>query len=158
MKKKTGLLCLLLAAVMLLAGCGQQEPEKAAAARETRPLREIVKSAAADAESLAALAEEDLTDMTGIEPEEYSEFVFLQGIGMDGREILAARAADKDAADRLVKQMEAYLERRMKETRNYMPEAYQLQSEAKVRTRNLTVALVVGPDAEKETEAILADE
>lgn len=162
MKKRTGLICALLAALLLLAGCGQQETGKTTAA-ETAPaeklsLRELVDSEAPDAGDLAVLTAEDLTDMLGIVPDDYTEFVFLQSTGMDGREILAIRAANRDAADRVAKQAETYLERRMKETRNYAPEAYRLQSETKVRTRNLTVLLVVGPDAAKEADAILAGE
>ena len=91
-------------------------------------------------------------------PEDYTEFVFLQSEGTDGREILAVRAADKEAAERVAALAEKYLERRMKETRNYAPEAYQLLSEAKVRTKNLTVVLVIGQDASKEADFILAGE
>ena len=47
------------------------------------------------------------------------------------REILVLRAADAEAAQRVRDRVEAYLERRRKETNNYLPEAYKLLMAAK---------------------------
>ena len=59
-----------------------------------------------------------------------TEFVYLQGDGLDGREILALRAADAAAAAHLKEQLDGYLEQRRRETQNYLPEVYQLLSKA----------------------------
>ena len=59
---------------------------------------------------------------------------------------------------RAIRQMENYLEMRRKETRNYLPEAYQLLTQAKVETKGLTAALISGAGAAEETKAILAGE
>ncbi len=156
MKKVMLILCILAAAAILTA-CGGTTEESAATSTAI-PLADKVKSAAAGTEELAELNAEDLSDVLGAEAEDYREFIFLQSDGMDGREILVIRAKDKNAAEKLKGLAENYLERRLNETRNYAPEAYKLLSEAKVQTRNLTVALIVGPDAARETDAILSGE
>ena len=149
---------LLLAAMLLVLGACSA-PEKGAPASDApASLAEKVNMIAEDAGNLAALTAEDLEDVLGAVPADYTEFVFLQSEGMDGRELLAVRAADRDAAGRVAGMAEAYLERRLKETRNYAPEAYKLLSEAKVRTKNLTVVLAVGPNGTQEADFILAGE
>ena len=152
------IMLLLLAALLLVLGACSA-PEKGAPASDApASLAEKVNMIAEDAGNLAALTAEDLEDVLGAVPADYTEFVFLQSEGMDGRELLAVRAADRDAAGRVAGMAEAYLERRLKETRNYAPEAYKLLSEAKVRTKNLTVVLAVGPNGTQEADFILAGE
>lgn len=152
------IMLLLLAAMLLVLGACSA-PEKGAPASDApASLAEKVNMIAEDAGNLAALTAEDLEDVLGAVPADYTEFVFLQSEGMDGRELLAVRAADRDAAGRVAGMAEAYLERRLKETRYYAPEAYKLLSEAKVRTKNLTVVLAVGPNGTQEADFILAGE
>ena len=152
------IMLLLLAAMLLVLGACSV-PEKGAPASDApASLAEKVNMIAEDAGNLATLTAEDLEDVLGAVPADYTEFVFLQSEGMDGRELLAVRAADRDAAGRVAGMAEAYLERRLKETRNYAPEAYKLLSEAKVRTKNLTVVLAVGPNGTQEADFILAGE
>lgn len=152
------IMLLLLAAMLLVLGACSA-PEKGAPVSDApATLAEKVNMTAEDAGNLAALTAEDLEDVLGAVPADYTEFVFLQSEGMDGRELLAVRAADRDAAGRVAGMAEAYLERRLKETRNYAPEAYKLLSEAKVRTKNLTVVLAVGPNGAQEADFILAGE
>ena len=156
MKKAVQILCLLLAAALLTA-CGAQESGKETGG-EILPLTEKVKNAIPDMDELAELTAEDLNDLLGVEAEECREFVFLQSDGTDGREVLAIRARDENAAEKISGMAENYLERRRNETRNYIPELYQLLGGMKVQSRNLTVVLVVGQNAAEETDAILAGE
>ena len=158
--KKSILFLLLILTALLAAGCGESKPDASAqpALDKSVPLNQKVEALFADAKDLSPLDADDLSDAAGIEPEDYSEFVYLQDSGLGGREILVIRAADKDAAGRIVQQMENYLEMRRKETRNYLPEAYQLLAQAKVETKGLTVALISGPSAAEETKAMLAGE
>ena len=155
--KKAILILWLLAAIIAITGCGAQQPKEEPAG-ETIPLAEKVKSVIPDTEELAELTEEDLTDLLGTEPEDCTEFVFLQSDGTDGREVLAIRAKDKNAADRVAGQVRNYLERRRNEMQNYIPELYQLLMKTNVQTGSLTVVLVVGQDAEAESQKILAGE
>ena len=152
------IMLLLLAAMLLVLGACSAPEKGAPASAAPASLAEKVNMIAEDAGNLAALTAEDLEDVLGAVPADYTEFVFLQSEGMDGRELLAVRAADRDAAGRVAGMAEAYLERRLKETRNYAPEAYKLLSEAKVRTKNLTVVLAVGPNGTQEADFILAGE
>ncbi len=121
-------------------------------------LQERVEAAAKDAADLAPFFAEDLADMAGIQPEDYTDFVFLQGDVTEGREILALRAADEAAADRLAGQMQKYLERRREENRNYSPKAFQALSEARVERKGLLLVMISGGDAAAETAALLAGE
>ena len=156
--KRWALVLCAAAAAVLLTGCGAQKEETGKGTADDAPasLLEKVNMVAEDAAGLAPLTAEDLEDVLGIVSEDCRDFVFLQSAGTDGREILVVLAADADAAKRVAEMAEAYLERRLDETRNYAPEAYRLLTQAKVQARNLTVALVVGPDAAKEAEAILS--
>ena len=90
------IMLLLLAAMLLVLGACSA-PEKGAPASDApASLAEKVNMIAEDAGNLAALTAEDLEDVLGAVPADYTEFVFLQSEGMDGRELLAVRAADRD--------------------------------------------------------------
>lgn len=129
----------------------------AAAASITLGERALAATLGAAADLVPFTADE-LADMTGIAPEDCADFIFLQGDGMDGREILAVTAKDKDAGDRVKQQMEAYLQRRRDENRNYAPAAFLLLSDARVVRKGLTVVLISGANAATETELLLAGE
>ncbi len=117
-----------------------------------------VEAAASDAKDLAYFTGDDLLDLLGIEPVEYTELAFMQDTGMSGREIIALYAADEESAGHIGQALNDYLERRRDETRNYAPEAYQALSKAHVERKNLLFVLISGPDAEAETAALLAGE
>lgn len=153
MKKQAPLAALLLAA-LAVSGCGVPDtvPEKAL------PLSQAVEKAAPDAKELASFTAEDLSDALGIEPDEYTEYVYLQDDGFGGREILVIRAADQAAVGRIRQRMETYLEQRRRETRSYLPKVYQLLTAARVESKGLTVALFVGEKAGEEARAFLAGE
>ena len=91
-------------------------------------------------------------------PEEYQEAVYLQSADMSGREIVAFRAKDAEAAKRIAQRLETYLEQRRKEARDYLPDAYRLLTDARVESKRLTVALFVGAKASDESTKFLAGE
>lgn len=180
--KKPGILLVLLLAAILLTGCGSSQPEnpavkETAAAEQTAApvspeaeklqkasdepagsLKAAVEAAVGDAAELAPFTAEELTDMTGIVPEDVADFVFLQGNGMDGREILVIRAKDEASADRVASLLEKYLERRKKEHRDYAPDAYKLLTDAKVERKGLLLAVISGKNAAAELSALLSGE
>ncbi|MBR6185338.1 MAG: DUF4358 domain-containing protein [Clostridia bacterium] len=153
MKKRWIALLMLLS--LLLSGCrtgGGQE-------KALLPLEDAVGKAVSDREDLIAYTGEDLSDLTGILPQDYTEAVFLVGSDtLSGREVIAVRAKDENALKAAAEALKAYLSGRMQETRNYLPDAYKLQSEARVETKNLTAALFIGPNAAEETRAFLTGE
>ena len=174
--KKWMLILLAAMMAMILTGCGAKPAETPAvtekpaeeatdtpaadpAAAAGKTLRELVDSIAKDAADLAPFSADELTDMAGIEPDDYTDFVFLQGSDvMEGREILALRAKDDAAAEKLAEQMEKYLERRREENKNYAPKAYQALTAARVDRKGLLLVMISGGDAEAETAAMLAGE
>ena len=156
MKKKhvIWLIGLMLLAVTL-AGCQGKEAQKAAAL----PLREAVEKALTDKDDLVTYTADDLTDLMGILPEDYTEALFLVGSdSLSGREIIAVRAKDAASLKKTTEALNNYLSQRMEETRNYLPDAYKLQSQAKVESKNLTAALIIGAHSAEETKAFLAGE
>lgn len=180
--KKPGILLVLLLAAILLTGCGSSQPAAPAAKETAVPeqvdasvspeaeqlpktsdepagsLKAAVEAAVGDAAELAPFTAEELTDMTGIVPEDVADFVFLQGNGMDGREILVIRAKDEASADRVASGLEKYLERRKKEHRDYAPDAYKLLTDAKVERKGLLLAVISGKNAAAELSALLSGE
>ena len=180
--KKPGILLVLLLAAVLLTGCGSSQPAAPAAKEAAVPeqtdapvspetarlpeaseetsgsLKAAVEAAVGDATELAPFTAEELADMTGIVPEDVADFVFLQGNGMDGREILVIRAKDEASADRVASLLEKYLERRKKEHRDYAPDAYKLLTDAKVERKGLLLAVISGKNAAAELSALLSGE
>ena len=164
--KKWILILLAVSMVLLLTACGNRTTEDSAATEAPaateeaagKPLRELAVEVIKDAGSLAPFDADDLAEMAGIQPEDYTEFVFLQGDVMEGREVLALRAKDDAAAEKLAEKMEKYLERRRNENRNYAPKAYQALSDARVERKGLTLVMISGGEAGTETAALLAGE
>lgn len=180
--KKPGILLVLLLAAVLLTGCGSSQPAAPAAKETAVPeqtdapvspetarlpeaseetagsLKAAVEAAVGDVAELAPFTADELTDMTGIVPEDVADFVFLQGNGMDGREILVIRAKDEASADRVASGLEKYLERRKKEHRDYAPDAYKLLTDAKVERKGLLLAVISGKNAAAELSALLSGE
>ena len=152
--KKIALLMLALLMALSLTACGQSP--KAASTADT-PLNVLVDNVIAK-DGLFHMPKTDLEDVIGIDPADFKEAVFLQDDGMGGREVLALRAADKNAAARVAAQLENYLAQRQKETRNYLPDAYKLLESASVQTKNLTVVLISGENAADWTTKLLAGE
>ena len=158
MNKKHGLwLIALLLIAVTLAGC-QSSTENAPEAAAL-PIKEAIESALTDKENLVAYTADDLADLMGILPEDYTEALFLMGSdSLSGREIVAARAKDSESLKKITDALTNYLAQRQQETRNYLPDAYKLQTQAKVETKNLTAVLIVGAHSAEETKAFLAGE
>ena len=161
--KRMMLILLAAAMVFMLTGCGEKPAEEPAAeaavpVESGKALADRVEAIANDAGGLAPFDADDLADMAGIQAEDYTDFVFLQGDVMEGREILALQAADEAAAEKLAGQMEKYLERRREENRNYAPKAYQALSAARIERKGLLLVMIAGGEAEAETAALLAGE
>jgi hypothetical protein len=154
MNKRIFMLIGLLLLATALTGCQEKPAEKTAL-----PLREAVEKALADKADLVAYTADDLTDLMGIMPEDYTEALFLVGSdSLSGREIIAVRARDAATLKKITDALNNYLSQRMEETRNYLPDAYKLQSQAKAESKNLTAVLIVGAHSAEETKAFLAGE
>ena len=178
--KKGLMLILTVLSVLMLTACGNQtaavspgETAAAAVSAETAaagteaPAEKVpgpqtllarVEAAASDAKDLAYFTGDDLLDLLGIEPEEYTDLAFMQDTGMSGREIIALYASGEESAAHISQALNDYLDRRREETRNYAPEAYQVLSKAQVERKGLLFVLISGPAAEAETAALLAGE
>ncbi len=157
MKKNRSVLLLIVLSLFLatLSGCQSGDAAKPA----LLPLREAVEKALKDKEGLVAYTADDLTDLMGILPEDYSEALFLVGSdSLSGREIVAVRAKDASSLKKITEALGNYLSQRQEETRNYLPDAYKLQTQAKVESKNLTAVLIVGAHSAEETKAFLAGE
>ncbi|MBR2718722.1 MAG: DUF4358 domain-containing protein [Clostridia bacterium] len=149
----------LLAALMLfvLAGCGEKPQETVASTLET-PLLDLVTGIVPGAAEMANLPLMDLEDIIGIESSEFTEAVYLQSTALEGGEAVVVRAVDGEAAEGVAAMLENYLQRRMEETQNYVPEAYKLLKETSVQRKNNTVALIVTEKAAEVTTKLLAGE
>ena len=153
------ILLALLAVMMLLAltSCGNKPEEKAASTLET-PLLDLVTSVVPGTAEMANLPLMDLEDIIGIESSEYTEAVYLQSTALEGGEAVVVRAVNGEAAEGVAAMLDNYLQRRMEETQNYVPEAYKLLKETSVQRKNNTVALIVTEKAAEVTTKLLAGE
>ena len=86
----------------------------------------------------------------------------------DERDMIRARASflrkgfydpmDEEAADRVVEMLSNYLELRMRETRNYLPDAYKFLSMAEVRREELLAVLSIAAPNPEEASLLLQEE
>lgn len=114
---------------------------------------------AEDLNELIVMTADDLYDLMGIEYEDYTDFAYLAHTdSLTGRELIILRAVDEEAAQRIVELLQGYLELRLHETRNYLPETYQVLCEAKVTQKDLLVVLTIDAPNPAEEEMLLADE
>ena len=110
-------------------------------------------------DSLITMWPEDLSDLMGIGEEEYTDFVYLASENSaTGREIIIIMATDETTAESIEDKLIRYRETRLKETRNYLPEAYKLIEASVVTREGLTVILDIGENAENEIRQLLEKE
>ena len=103
--------------------------------------------------------EDELYDVIGIAPEDYSDYAYLADYdALSGRELVLVRAVDEEAAERISTLLSLYLEHRLKATRNYLPDVYRALSEAAVHQENLLLVLSVAPPDPEEASLLLQEE
>ncbi|MBO4471524.1 MAG: DUF4358 domain-containing protein [Clostridia bacterium] len=128
--------------------------EKAAETLLDRALR-----VAEDSDNLIRMDEDELYDVVGIAPEDYSDYAYLADYdALSGRELVFVRAVDEEAAERIFSQLSLYLEHRLKATRNYLPDVFRALSEAGIRQRDLLLVLSVAPPDPEEAIKLLQEE
>ena len=116
---------------------------------------------AEDGDDLIRQSEDDVYDGLGIEPEDYTDWAYLSGKeSLLGRELLAFRAVDDNAAERIVELLEGYRQYHMEMTRNYPDQAekYRALSEAEVKQEGLLIVLSVDAPDPAEAELLLQEE
>ena len=131
----------------------------AALAEET--LLDKVIRVAEDEKDLIRMGEDDLFDLIGIEPDEYTDFAYLASRdSLSGREVIVLRATDETAARDMAEKLEEYRQYRMHMTRNYpdQADAYRLLSKAEVLQEDLLVVLSVGAPDPQEASLLLQEE
>lgn len=157
MMKKLSLIALLCCFLLAFAAA---EPVPAPA-EEALPvtLLDRVLLIAEDGADLIRMTQDDLLDLIGIEYEDYTDYAYLAAAdALSGRELIVLYAVDEEAALRITGLLQSYLEQRMRETRNYLPETYQLLSEAEVICEELTVVLSIAAPNANEVELLLTEE
>ena len=128
--------------------------EKAAETLLDRALR-----VAEDSDNLVRLDEDELYDVIGIAPEDYSDYAYLADYdALSGRELVIVRAVDEEAAERISRLLTQYLDHRLKATRNYLPDVFRSLSEASVLKEDLLLVLSVAPPDPEEASKLLQEE
>ncbi len=143
----------LIAVLMALALC-----LVSALAEEEAPtlLERVCDALPAAAEMEELFVEEELSDVLGIEPEEYVEAIYLaDSDAMSGRELLLIVCLE-DNAESIAERVEAYRLRREKETVSYNPAAYKLIHEAETVVEGNVVLLITIEDSKAAVEAVTA--
>lgn len=153
MKKIAKVLLPLLIAV-LLSACSAPADKAPALS-----LSENVEKALNGHEGLVACDLTDLADLTGLDETMIQECVYLTSSdGLATEEVIALRCTDKKHTEHVKNVLNLYLEQRMQETQNYLPDVYTLLKNTKVQEKGSTVLLVIGQQANTWQNAILAGE
>ena len=149
------LIAVLLAFVLLMSVMSFAAAEEGAEAPRT--LLDIILERIEDAKDLVVMTEDDLYDIVGIDPMDCEDFVYLAAEdALSGRELIVVIAKDEETADMAEEMLQHYLESRLKETRNYLPDAYQALSEAKVVRIGMCVILSVAAPSGDDAEILLS--
>ena len=147
------ILTILLAMCFILTAACAEEAQEALLDKAIR--------VAEDGESLIRMSEDDLYDIIGIEPGEYTDFAYLADHdSLTGREIIVLRATDEKAAESMAEKLEEYRQYRLHMTRNYpdQADAYRLLSKAEVLHEDLMVVLTIAPPDPQEAGLLLQEE
>ena len=129
--------------------------------KETLPLMDAAKKVFSDLDILTAYDGEELYDIVGVAPEDYTEFVYRTGendIGLVARELILVRAKDSAALSRVKTALEQYRGRRENETRSYAPDIFAMLEKSAVSRKDLTATLIISEDSVKETQSFLSGE
>ena len=129
--------------------------------KEVLPLADVAKKAFADFDQLTEYDGEELYDIVGVAPDDYTEFIYRTGendIGLVAREIILVRAKDSAALSRVKTALEQYRGRRENETRSYAPDIFAMLEKSAVTTKGMTAALIISEDSAKETSSFLSGE
>ena len=116
---------------------------------------------AEDGDNLIQMTEDDLYDIIGIEPEEYTDFAYLTDHdSLSGREIILLRATDETAAESVAEKLEEYRQYRLHMTRNYpdQAEVYRTLNQAEVQREDLLVVLSIAAPDPQEASLLLQEE
>ena len=149
------LIAILLAFVLLMGMMSFAAAEEEAEAPRT--LLDIILERIEDAKDLVVMTEDDLYDIVGIDPMDCEDFVYLAAEdALSGRELIVVIAKDEETADMAEEMLQHYLESRLKETRNYLPDAYQALTEAKVVRIGMCVILSVAAPNGDDAEILLS--
>ena len=123
------------------------------------PLRNRVWATLADRADLIRKNPDDLSVLSGIDQDYYTDYAwFVSRDALSGREVIVLTARDEEAAERIEALLRRYLNRRLAETRDNLPEAHALLSGAEIVRDQLLVMLVSGENAEEEVQLLTADE
>ncbi len=131
------------------------------AALAEEPLLDKAIRVAEDGAELIRMSEDDLYDIIGIEPDEYTDFAYLADQdSLTGREVIVLRATDETAAQSMAEKLEEYRQYRLHITQNYpdQADAYRLLSKAEVLQEDLMVVLSIAAPNPQEAGLLLQED
>ena len=151
---KTRFFSLLCAVMLLCCACGG--PENTPAPTPTPvdlPALMTELTAAAPIEDPLILSETDMLDFYGIEAAQMKQFAAQQcSNGISAQEIVLVEAVDDAAASSIQEKLENRLNSRMAESKDYLPDEYEIISGCEVVRDGLCVRLII----HAEEEALVA--
>lgn len=148
---------LLLIIILFLNGCTVND--RNIANDHSIPLKEKVEKALGGNAGLVFCDLADLVDLIGLDETTIAECVYLTSAdGLSAEEVIALRCTDEKHTSAVKEALEVYLNQRLRETQNYLPDIYAVLKNAKVQIKGNTVLLVTGEQANVWANAILAGE
>lgn len=149
----------LLAALLLLAGCGKKQsnqnsndssdPDPAPVELNVQEAMAALLEKAPINDSLT-LSEADMLDFYGIPAEDMEDFAAVtSSIGLTAEEIVLVKAADEVAAQEIEAHLKDRLEARKSEFKDYQPDQYDILTKCKVERNGLYVAMILSPQVEE---------
>lgn len=138
------IICLGLLICLISSGCSKKASEL--------PEPDVIYSAimaAAELHEMIELTSEELQNVIGIDPTDYTSFAAYQaGWGMSPDEIIIVRALDESRADEIEEKLNARVEYKKKSFEVYLVENQPIVNSAVVRRDGVTVAMLITENIE----------
>lgn len=138
------ILCLGILFILILTGCSKKTAEL--------PEPDVIYSAVVDAAGLSEMIEftpEELRDIIGIEPDDYTDYAAYQSSwGMSPDEIIIVRAVDESKAKDIEETLKSRVEHKRKSSEVYLTENLPIIDDAVVQRDGTTVTMLIAENIE----------
>ena len=140
-----------LAAVMILglAACGGNKESSGADFQVQDAMDAMLERAGAD--DMMTLSERDMLEFYGIRAEDMEQFsAAITFTGISAKEIVLVKAADEDAAQRVLERLDKRVANRMAEFKNYLPDQFDIiANHSQVSRDGVYVSLIISDELEE---------
>lgn len=93
--------------------------------------------------------EDKIKNVYGIEPSDYSDIIaYVNNSGVEQDELVIVKAASQDKVDAIKEKLNNKITAKLNQTKNYLPEQYEMISKCEVADKGSYVRMIISPNAD----------